>query len=312
VVNGGQAERVRRASAYLGVLLTQPGPYRLKWTRRAESVRPDRINVDAVARVVADHLTTHGDNATTHRAKNDTVKRALEGSTLTAKTLNAFIGAFSMSDLEAQRLLGLLDGTATNVIIGELPPMAGGQSRSPGAPTLYKTIQLHEFHYLRADGQPSHHRTVQEIRALVDNFTTHRYVFDTDEVDVEKVLGGTPGEPYLFSGSLWAVDLTLPRTLQAGDSTSLEYLTRFHYKEAVEPCFRRVAHQRVENLSMRVEFHPQKLPRAVWWAQWRDYRPPDDVILWREQVELDTEHAVERRLDILERAVAGFVWEFDA
>jgi hypothetical protein len=279
--------------------------------RRADQIRPDKINIDAVARVVADHMTFRGDDATTHRAKNDTVKRALEGTTLTVKTLNAFIGAFEMSDLEAQRLLGLLDGTATNVVIGALPPMDGGHGRRSGSPPLYKTIQLHEFHYLGTDGRPSHHRTVQEIRALVDNFTTHRYVFDTSEVVVEKVLGGTPGKPYSFSGTTWAVDLTLPRTLNTGDSTSLEYLTRFHYRDWVEPCFRRVAHQRVENLSMRVEFHPQMLPRSAWWAEWQDYRQPNDVILTRELVQLDAEHAVERRLDILERAVAGFVWEFE-
>jgi len=86
---------------------------------------------------------------------------------------------------------------------------------------------------------------------------------------------------------------------------------RFHYKETVEPCFRRVAHQRVENLSMRVEFHPEMPPRSVWWAEWKDYREPNIAILSREPLELDAEHAVERRLDILERAVAGFVWEFE-
>jgi hypothetical protein len=311
VVETDQAQRVRQASAYLRELLTQSGQYRSTWVRRADQVRPGKINIDAVARVIADYLTVHGDDSTTHRAKNDTVKRAIEGTTLTAKTLNAFIGAFEIGGLDAQRLLGLLDGTSANVIIGDLPPMDGGVSRRPDAQPLYKTIQLHEFHYLGADGQPSHHRTVQEIRALVDGFTTHRYVFDTNEVVVERVLGGQPGEPYQFSGSNWAVDLTLPRTLNAGDSAALEYVTRFQYKEVVEPCVRRVAHQRIENLSMRVEFHPERLPRSVWWAEWQDYRPPNDAIVSREPVELDAEYAVERRLDILERAVAGFMWKFE-
>jgi hypothetical protein len=303
VVEGDQARRVRQTSAYLRQRLEETGEYRLKWRRRAELGQGKKLNVDAVARVLADYLTNQGDGvAVSHRSINDTIKRALDGSTLTAKTLNAFIGAFSMTDLHAERLLRLLDGTADNVVIGELAP-------APALPKArYQTIMLREFHYVGADGRPSHHRTVQEICALVEGFTTHQYRFDTNEAVVERVLGGTPSE---LSGDIWAVDLRLPRMLRAGDSASMEYVTRFRYSRPVDPCLRRVAHQRVENLSLRVEFHPQKLPRAVWWAEWTDYREPGARIDRHELLELDAEHAVERRLDILERAVVGFVWEFD-
>jgi hypothetical protein len=311
VVEGDQGRRVREASAYLRLLLEQPGKYRQMWIRRADQLRPDKLNVDAVARVVAEYLTICGDSSTTHRAKNDTIKRALEGTTLTAKTLNAFIGAFEMDDRNAERLLGFLDGSSTSVVIGDLAPLYGEGAPQPAGKPRHRTTKLHEFHYVGADGLPSHHRTVQEIRALVDGLAKHQYRFDTSEVLVERVLGGTPGEPYRVSGNVRAVDLTLPRTLHANDSTTMEYVTRFQYREPVEPCFRRVAHQRVENLSMRVEFHPQMLPRAVWWAEWKDYREPKVELVTRESVELDAEHAVEWRLDILERAVVGFMWEFD-
>ena len=274
-------------------------------------MRPGKINIDAVARVVAAYLTVHGDSSTTHRAINDTVRRALDGTTLTAKTVNAFIAAFEMSESEATRLLCLLSGTATDVVIGELAPPVSGLGQPLARPPLYQTVQLHEFHHLGPDGRPSHHRTVQEIRALVDNVTTHHYRFDTSEVVVERVLGGTPGKPYYVAGEIWAVDLTLPRTLAAKECATLEYITRFHYKDMVEPCFRRVAHRRVENLSMRVAFHSEKLPSDIWWAAWADYRGSDEEILWREPLVLDAEHAAERRLVILERAVVGFVWEFD-
>jgi hypothetical protein len=133
VVDEDQARHVRQTSAYLRSLLIESGPYRAKWVRRADHVRTDKIDIDAVARVIADYLTVYGDDGTTHRAKNDTVKRALEGTTLTAKTLNAFLGAFEIGELDAQRLLGLLDGTSANVIIGNLRPMEGGVSRKPDA-----------------------------------------------------------------------------------------------------------------------------------------------------------------------------------
>ena len=44
--------------------------------------------------------------------------------------------------------------------------------------------------------------------------------------------------------------------------------------------------------SRRAEgFHPDRLPRRVWWAEWQDYRVPDPAILHRQAVTLDAEHA---------------------
>lgn len=116
MVEGDQARRVWQADNYLCSLPERSSKYRAKWVHRADHVRPDKINVDAVARVVADYLTIHGDSGTTHRAKNDTIRGALEGATLAAEMLNAFISAFKMSNLDAEKLVGLLDGTPADVI----------------------------------------------------------------------------------------------------------------------------------------------------------------------------------------------------
>lgn len=193
-----------------------------------------------------------------------------------------------------------------HVIIGELPKPADD---SIGA-ALYQTVQLHEFHEVGPDGQPLRHRTVQTIRALVDGVATHRYAFDLSEARVERIHGGTPGDPYRVKGSLWAVELTLPRPLRQGDEHSLEYVTTFRNDGPIEPCFRRAAHRRVENASFRVSFHPEMLPARVWWAQWADYREPNDRIIDRIPVPLDEHHSVAHRLTVLDRAVAGFMWEY--
>ncbi|WP_117215909.1 hypothetical protein [Allorhizocola rhizosphaerae] len=194
------------------------------------------------------------------------------------------------------------------VIIGELPPPAEG----PLGSVPYQTIELNEFHELGPDGRPARHRTVQTIRALVDGVSTHRYVFDLGEARVEQIHGGTPGDPYRIKGNLWAVELTLPRTLNTSDEHSLEYVTTFRDSEnPVAPRFRRAAHRRIENAAFHVTFHPDRLPTHVWWARWADYRPPNDHIIERTPVDLDDQNAVARHVSVLEQAVAGFLWQFD-
>lgn len=192
------------------------------------------------------------------------------------------------------------------VIIGDLrPPVQGALSAA-----RFRTAQLSEFHEIGADGLPARHRTVQTIRALIDGISTHQYIFDLAEARVEEIHGGTPGEPYRIKGSLWAVDLELPRTLCRDEEHAVEYVTAFRNDGPIEPHFRRAAHRRIENASIRVTFHPEMLPQQVWWAEWVDYREPDDRVLRRTPVSLDASHGVEQRVSVLERAVAGFLWAF--
>ncbi|HYK66510.1 MAG TPA: hypothetical protein VEV45_01095, partial [Streptosporangiaceae bacterium] len=64
----------------------------------------------------------------------------------------------------------------------------------------------------------------------------------------------------------------------------------------------------VDNLDMRIEFHPDKLPRWVWWAHWDG---GDGRVLEREAVSLDSQHSVHRYLRSLEKTVVGFYWRWD-
>jgi hypothetical protein len=59
---------------------------------------------------------------------------------------------------------------------------------------------------------------------------------------------------------------------------------------------------------MRIEFHPDRLPRRVWWAHWDG---GDGTVLEREAVSLDSQHSVHRYLRSLEKTVVGFYWEWD-
>jgi hypothetical protein len=74
----------------------------------------------------------------------------------------------------------------------------------------------------------------------------------------------------------------------------LDYWTNLHYTAAPAREFRRGTHQRVEHLDMRVEFHRDKLPSRIWWAQWSGYLDVHRDIVEREEIALDEEHSTHR------------------
>ena len=59
---------------------------------------------------------------------------------------------------------------------------------------------------------------------------------------------------------------------------------------------------------MRIEFHPDQLPDAVWWAVWDGV---EGQVLEQEQVSPDSQHSVHRYLRSLERSVVGFHWSWE-
>ncbi len=274
----------------------------------------DKVNVIAVAYVLA--MQTLGDTSTEEELRaearriKDTVYRALHGTLLTRESLELFIAAFEISEAHARVLFDLWSGLASpRVLIGDLPPLNVPMPAS-AAGQRFQTTQRHEFHSIGPEGQPIEHRTVQTIRSLVDGYSMHRYTFDMREATVARVHGGMPGAPYELKPGIWAVDITLPRVLGSGELISMEYVTLLHSTEPVPPQFSYAANQRVENILLRVDFHPGRLPSRVWWTEWEDYRNPPNAILYQEPMQLDAEYAVEQHLDVLERAVCGFSWEF--
>lgn len=267
----------------------------------------------SVAKVLAAELQRHprrcGDLDITADHLVHLVSRALKPAqtVLARETLQLFIDAFDLDKEHARLLWRQWRGDdPARVVTGQLQPPPGGRHVA----TAYETISLREYHYVGRGGYPLRHRTARDIRSLVDGLDRYRYSFDTGEVRVARVSGGQPGQPYQRYASVWAVDVALPRTLNAGDEHSLELETTFSCPKPADACVRQVAHWRLENLVMRVEFHPGAVPRKVFWTEWLDYREPKTQIVQEELVELDAEHAADRRLDVLNRAVAGFRWEF--
>jgi hypothetical protein len=99
----------------------------------------------------------------------------------------------------------------------------------------------------------------------------------------------------------------LAKALAAGETATLEYWVSFHYTQAPPPEFRRVVQFFVENLDIRIEFHPEKLPSNVEWAVWDGL---DGPIVEREQVTLDSQFAAHRYLRLAEKTAVGFHWDW--
>jgi hypothetical protein len=308
VPNPARSEGVYNAGLYLRELLRTT--YRRAWHVRGYVERDRDVHHRAVAEVLAAYLRAHPrddhpeDPLIAAHQLGALVSRALRGQTLTWQTLEVFIAAFTMDPPDAETLRAQWQRKEPGrVVVGNLAP-----ADKPQMPR-YQTVHLHEFHHLGPDGEPEYHRTVQEIRALVDGFSVHRYMFKKIGVRVETIMGGEPGDPYPYGEHVMAVDIALSRTLNRGETATLEYRTLLD-GGADTPWFSRAAHQPVLNFAVRVAFHPNRLPRRVWWAEWEDYRPPRNRIIRQEPVELDAEYAVSRNLDYFDRAVVGFIWEF--
>jgi hypothetical protein len=165
------------------------------------------------------------------------------------------------------------------------------------------------MHTLGPDGRPAEHQTIQVIRSTVERLESYPYRFDTDELTVEVTRGGRVGQRvYRVSDSLYAVDIQLTRPLARGESSLMQYHTTFFYGSPPPPEFRRGLARATRDVSIWVTFHPQRLPRRIWSASWDGL--DQARILEREPVELDDQRSVNRRFDVVERAIVGFYWEW--
>jgi hypothetical protein len=261
------------AGRYLHELLSEPGSARRRWQRhQLGAVGADEVSITAVCRVIAQYLWDSGEYSDTDadlpRRLKDRVARALHGSFLNPVTLRWFAGAFDLAESDALRLQLLLDGSpATRVVIGR----ATQAGLPPAGP--YRTLSLYEDHYLGPDGLPARHLTTQVIEATADGLRAHRYMFDTATLAVDVRQGGRLAEAtYDLGNGLFACDVVLMRPLRKGETTTLRYSSAFHYTEPPPPEFHRAALRLVQNVNLRVEFHPGRLPRQVYFAEWHDLR----------------------------------------
>src|SRR5262245_50614732 len=111
-----QRDRSAQTAAYLRMLLARPGGPRSAWEKLARDARPGEIDSAAVlevlSRAAASEIEPGADLP-------GIVRGALDGSSLSAAGLAAFIDAFDIGQRHAGRLRDLLNGSdAVRVITG--------------------------------------------------------------------------------------------------------------------------------------------------------------------------------------------------
>jgi hypothetical protein len=308
----------RAAAAYLRELLLRPGRYRRRWEQYAERSRAGQVNHLAVAEVLARyrwrHPRTQGDSDVLPRQLKDTVLRALSGKMLSRATLTLFIDAFGLTDAEADRLLRLAAGSSRiSVLSGPraMRPDVIAEVAEALGPPAYQTVSLHDHVHVGADRLITRARTLKVIEATADGVDRIPFIYDTDAVTLEVGQGceGVSGDLRQIREDVFITDILLAKNLSLGETLTLEYWNSFHYRDdridAGKREYRRASMRRAENFDIRVEFHPRRLPRGVWWAVWDGV---DGDVITEEPAGLDSQHSVHRYMRSLERTVVGFRW----
>jgi hypothetical protein len=306
------------AAAYLRELLLRPGRYRRRWEQYAERSRTGQVNHLAVAEVLARYRWSHprapGDNDVLPRQLKDTVLRALSGKMLSRITLTLFIDAFGFTDAESDRLRRLAAGSSRiSVLSGPRamrPDLLAGVAEVFG-PARHQTVSLHDHIDVGQDGLVARARTLKVIEATAEGVDSVPFIHDTDTLTLEVGQGcrGVSGYPHELAEGLYATDILLAKTLSLGETLTLEYWNTYHYldnlMDASRRQYRRAVMKRAENVDIRVAFHPERLPRAVWWAVWDGV---EGEVISEEPVALDSQHSVHRYMRSIERTVVGFHW----
>lgn len=320
--SAGRPDGRKAASDYLQQLLLKPGSYRQAWEQYVSRERLGTINQLAVAEVIARHLWTaprvpEDSDITPHQLK-DTVSRALTGRLLSRPALSMFIKAFGFSEHEAARLWRLWNGSATiSVMSGtHAVPVDAEQDvdRVIGA-REHQTLSLHDHVYVGADARIDRARTLHVIEAIAQGVDRIPFLCDTNVLTLEVGQGGKEltGDVRRIGDDVFFTEILLARMLDLGETLTLEYWITYRYPgdpaDPAEREFRRAVMRQVDNLDMRVEFHPDRLPTQVWWAHWDGV---EGNVLEREAVTLDSQHSVHRYLRSLKKTVAGFYWQWDS
>jgi hypothetical protein len=287
-------ERGAQAAAYLRMLLVRAGEPRSIWVKHAPEARPGEIDTAAVAEVLRDD------------AGARSVRAALAGTALSSPTLELFIDAFRLGPRHAARLRSILNGSDSVRVV------AGGALADvsyPPGPPRHETLAAHELHTLGPDGLPAEHQTIQVIRSTVDGLATHALLFDTDELVVEVVRGGRVGDLYRVNDNLFGIDIVLDHPLARGDTALMHYRTTFGYRTPPPRELRRGTSRVMRDVTLWVQFHPERLPAHVWLARWD--RLDDAAATDEQRVELDGECSVQARYDRIEHVIVGFHWAWD-
>jgi len=310
-------DRTSQACAYLRMLLLRPGEYRNRWEKQTDRPVAGELSYPAVAAVLAEvgqlpettRLTdaTQPPDATCLADTTQLVAEALDGHALTETGVELFICAFEIRSRHAHRLRDLLRGSpAVRVLSGGAP--AVDLRAAVGTPG-HENLALHELHTVGADGRPAEHETIQVIKATVDRLESYPYRFDTDELVVDVVRGGRVGDRlYRVNDYIYGIDILLDQPLALGETALLQFHTTFAYRSDPPPELRRGVLRPVNDLTIWVRFHPDRVPVRVWQAHWD--RLDQARVTQQVEAELDSEFSVHARFGPVENAIVGFWWEW--
>jgi hypothetical protein len=311
----------RAAADYLRGLLLKPGRYRQAWEQHVVRPREGVVNQLAVAEVLAGHQRSAGlgppDAGDVPHQLRQTVADVLSGRLVSHAALSRFIAAFGFSEDEAQRMWRLWNGSATiSVLSGShaVPTQAELEVLDVVGPKRHQTVSLHYHGWVGGDGRIDRARILQVIEATEQGVDRIPFLCDTNVLTVEVGQGCKELASPLrqLRADMFSTEILLARTLDLGETLTLEYLVTYGYPgDMTDPSEREQRHgvvRQLENFDMRVQFHPDRLPTRVWWARWDGI---EGDVVEEHEVPLDSQHAVHRYLRSASKTVVGFRWEWD-
>ena len=271
---------------------------------------------EVLARYRWSHPRAEGDADVLPRQLKDTVLRALSGKMLSRSTLALFVEAFGFSEMEAEQLRRLLAGSSRiSVLSGPRalqPDMQAKVADVFGPPTC-QTVSLHDHINVGSEALITRARTLKVVEATADGVERVPFIHDTDALTLEVGQGckGVSGYVHQLGHDLYLTDILLAKDLALGETLTLEYWNTYHYTDdrmdERKVQYRRAVMGRLENFDIRVEFHPSRMPKEVWWAVWDGI---DGDVVSQESVALDSQNSVHRYMRFLERTVVGFYWSW--
>ena len=296
------------AGRELSRLLADPAcPYRTVWERRGPAYKGYALNQTAVAKVLASYLVDRGllaefEEEEWPRSRRDWVRSRLAGDVLTHIELELFMDAFALSDEHRDHLRQLLESGTPAVFPGEL------RLNGLADQTRYVADRSLDEHVISASGMPTFRRTTQRLRALDDGVDSYHFLVNTERVTVDSCTGGTPEKPRRVGPGVWAVVITLDKSLDHGEIWDLAFETTFDYREPPAPHVRRAAPLHAVELEMAISFDPARLPEAVHLSTWShlgDLEPTTSV-----GVRLDGAHSARATWTAARTGMVGFSWRW--